>query len=70
MSEKPPPRTARLRKRASEDRAAPPPADQRTVLKLVDALAEARQRTRPGPLPCRELIPGCEQARLRDQACS
>lgn len=46
LSEKTPPRTARLRKRLQKVEQLPP-ADQRTVLKLVDALAEARQRSRP-----------------------
>lgn len=46
LSEKTPVRTARLRKRLQKVEQLPP-ADQRTVLKLVDALAEARQRTRP-----------------------
>ena len=46
ISEKTPPRTARLRKRLQKVEQLPP-ADQRTVLKLVDALAEARERSRP-----------------------
>lgn len=46
VTEKTAPKTARLRKRLQKVEALPP-ADQRTVLKLVDALAEARQRTRP-----------------------
>lgn len=46
LSEKTPLRTARLRRRLQKVEQLPP-ADQRTVLKLVDALAEARRRTRP-----------------------
>ena len=45
-SEKTPPKTARLRKRLQLVEALPA-ADQRTVLKLVEALAEARRQTRP-----------------------
>jgi transcriptional regulator with XRE-family HTH domain len=46
--EKTPPRTARLRKRLQKVESLPA-ADQRTVLKLVDALSEARLRTRLRP---------------------
>lgn len=46
--EKTPPRTARLRKRLQKVEALPA-ADQRTVLKLVDALHETHRRTRPRP---------------------
>lgn len=46
--EKVPPRAARLRKRLQKVEALPA-ADQRTVLKLVDALHETHQRTRPRP---------------------
>lgn len=48
LTEKRSPRTARLLKRLQkiEDL---PTADQRTVLKLLDALHAARQRTRPRP---------------------
>jgi transcriptional regulator with XRE-family HTH domain len=45
MSEKTPPKTARLLKRLRKV-AELPPADQRTVLKLIDALHESRTRTR------------------------
>jgi hypothetical protein len=48
LSDTTPRKTARLRKRLQQVEHLPP-ADQRTVLKLVDALAEARQRTRPRP---------------------
>jgi len=44
LPEGPKPKTARLRKRLQQVEALPP-ADQRTVLKLVDALHESRQRT-------------------------
>ena len=46
LTEKRSPRTARLLKRLQkiEDL---PAADQRTILKLLDALHAARQRTRP-----------------------
>jgi hypothetical protein len=47
MSEKTPPRTARLRKRLQKVEQLPP-ADQRTVLKLVDALHQTRGRKRAG----------------------
>jgi transcriptional regulator with XRE-family HTH domain len=43
-----PVKIARLRKRLQKVESLPA-ADQRTVLKLVDALAEARQRFRPRP---------------------
>jgi hypothetical protein len=44
-SEKPSPKTARLLKRLQKLTDLPP-ADQRTVLKLLDALHESCQRTR------------------------
>jgi hypothetical protein len=44
--EKTPPKTARLRKRLQKVEELPA-ADQRTVLKLVEALAEARRQSRP-----------------------
>lgn len=47
-TEKTPPRTARLRKRLQLVEQLPA-ADQRTVLKLVEALAEARRSARPRP---------------------
>jgi len=46
VQEKQSPKAARLLKRLQKV-ADLPPADQRTVLKLVDALAEARRQTRP-----------------------
>lgn len=45
-TEKPSPKTARLLKRLRKIEELPA-ADQRTVLKLVEALAEARRQTRP-----------------------
>jgi transcriptional regulator with XRE-family HTH domain len=45
-SERTPPKTARPRKRLQQVEALPA-ADQRTVLKLVEALAAARRQTRP-----------------------
>jgi transcriptional regulator with XRE-family HTH domain len=45
-SEKTPPKTARLRKRLQLVEQLPA-ADQRTVLKLVEALAETRRSARP-----------------------
>jgi len=47
-TEKTPPKTARLRKRLQLVEQLPA-ADQRTVLKLVEALAEARRQTKPRP---------------------
>lgn len=44
--EETPPKTARLRKRLQQVEEVPT-ADQRTVLKLVEALAEARRSARP-----------------------
>ena len=44
VTEKTPPKTARLLKRLQKITDLPP-ADQRTVLKLLDALHESRQRT-------------------------
>ena len=44
--ERTPPKTARLRKRLQKVEELPA-ADQRTVLKLVEALAEARRQTKP-----------------------
>jgi transcriptional regulator with XRE-family HTH domain len=46
VSEKTPPRTARLRKRLQKVEELPA-GDQRTVLRLLDALHAARQRERP-----------------------
>jgi transcriptional regulator with XRE-family HTH domain len=48
LGETTPPKTARLLKRLQKI-AELPPADQRTVLKLVDALHAARLRERPRP---------------------
>jgi transcriptional regulator with XRE-family HTH domain len=48
LSDTTPARTARLRRRLQLVEQLPP-ADQRTVLTLVDALAQARQRSRPRP---------------------
>jgi len=66
-SEKTPPKTARLRKRLQKVEQLPP-ADQRTVLKLVDALAEARRRTRRrAPAPPAKLA-GTKKPGRRDRA--
>lgn len=48
ISDKTPPKTARLRKRLQQVEGLPV-ADQRAVLKLVDALVETRRRTQPRP---------------------
>jgi transcriptional regulator with XRE-family HTH domain len=46
LADAPAPKTARLRRRLQKVEELPPPADQRTVLKLVDALHQTRTRKR------------------------